>query len=377
MAVKTFLVRSRGGSCREVDFEDIHADLSITNSVGVGGVNRAEDVRSIQQALNQVPPASGGPAPPLVVDGLSGDLTDKAIATFQRRSLGFADGRVDPAGPTIRKLQEFGSADGPDRHGGVSASAKKKKTVSAAPCTDPITSQNIMDLVFDPGVSEALRWILRAQIALDQARDDLVLPNVVRRFSIIGPGKGTKLVNKYFHLDKLPKARRLGEITRMHLLFTTMRTAIGHNAQSPNRDAGRSSGFLQPDPCCVNSQDKDLQTALGYTFPGGFTAKNAKTGKPRLSKEDNYSGPNLREDTIFFCTGNLLNADTFGVELLAVTLIHELAHFCGPEKGAAEIDDHEPPGDDVTKLSAAQALHNAESYAQFAGEAALGREVIQ
>ena len=107
MAVKTFPVRSRGGSCQEVDFEDIRADLSITNSVGVGGVNRADDVRSIQQALNQVPPASGGPAPPLVVDGISGNLTNKAIATFQLRSLGFTDGRVDPDGPTIRKLQEF------------------------------------------------------------------------------------------------------------------------------------------------------------------------------------------------------------------------------------------------------------------------------
>ena len=278
--------------------------------------------------------------------------------------------------------RNLSSADGPAQPGGVSAPGKKKKTVSAAPCTDPVTSRNVMNLVFDLGVPEALEMDLRAQFALDQARDDLVFPNVVRPFNIIGPGKGTKLVIKYFHLDKLPKVQRLSEITHMHLLFTTMRTAIGHNAQSPNPDAGRSSGFLQPDPCCVNDQDEDLETAVAYTFSGGFTAKNAKTGKPPLSKEDHYSGPNLREDTIFICTGNSLNQENFDVELIAVTLIHELAHFCGPEKKSAEkgadrIVDHDPPGDDVTKLSTAQALHNAESYAQFAGEAALGREVIQ
>jgi len=86
---------------------------TITASVGrMGGVNRPDDVRTIQDLLNRVPTTAGGPKPPLDPDGKCGPKTINAIQTFQLHHFGWpgADGRVDPNGRTHVKLNEF---DGP------------------------------------------------------------------------------------------------------------------------------------------------------------------------------------------------------------------------------------------------------------------------
>lgn len=82
----------------------------ISASVGrSGGVNRPADVKIVQNLLNKVPPLSGGPNPKLLVDGMCGPKTIDAIQKFQIRhfGVGFTDGRVDPAGRTLAKLNEF------------------------------------------------------------------------------------------------------------------------------------------------------------------------------------------------------------------------------------------------------------------------------
>lgn len=84
---------------------------SIDGSVGRGGRNfPAKDVLTVQYLLNCVPAGSGGPQPELVMDGICGPKTLKAIETFQRQNLGFADGRVDRAGRTLQALQQFDPA---------------------------------------------------------------------------------------------------------------------------------------------------------------------------------------------------------------------------------------------------------------------------
>jgi len=82
----------------------------ISASVGrMGGKNRRPDVLTVQDLLNRVPPHQGGPVPPLVVDGLCGSKTIKAIQKFQLHHFGWrgADGRVDPNGQTHTKLNEY------------------------------------------------------------------------------------------------------------------------------------------------------------------------------------------------------------------------------------------------------------------------------
>lgn len=82
---------------------------TISASVGNDGVNRKDDSITVQELLNRVPPDQGGPSPDLVVDGLPWQNTQKAIRRFQKVQLGFKwpDGRVDPGGQTLAKLNEF------------------------------------------------------------------------------------------------------------------------------------------------------------------------------------------------------------------------------------------------------------------------------
>lgn len=80
--------------------------LATYGSVGAGGQNDPVDVRLIQSLLNLVPAAAGGPSSPLQVDGLIGPKTIASIRAFQKKNLGFEDGRVDARNKTIYALGE-------------------------------------------------------------------------------------------------------------------------------------------------------------------------------------------------------------------------------------------------------------------------------
>ena len=73
--------------------------ITISQSVGRGGDNRKPDARKIQTALNDVFPGTL-----LKVDGDCGTLTIRRIERFQRRFLQNPDGRVDPGGKTLKRL---------------------------------------------------------------------------------------------------------------------------------------------------------------------------------------------------------------------------------------------------------------------------------
>jgi len=84
---------------------------TIKGTVGRGGKNfPADDVLTIQYLLNCVPPQRGGPQPELVMDGVCGAKTIRAIEAFQLRNVGAANGRVEPAGATLKALQGFDPA---------------------------------------------------------------------------------------------------------------------------------------------------------------------------------------------------------------------------------------------------------------------------
>jgi hypothetical protein len=86
----------------------------ISGSVGKGGVNRLDDVKTVQTLLNQKI-AELMPLMPVIVTGNCDGQTILMIEEFQRRVLHLPkpDGRVDPNGRTIAALNgEAGSAPG-------------------------------------------------------------------------------------------------------------------------------------------------------------------------------------------------------------------------------------------------------------------------
>ena len=73
--------------------------VEITSSVGKSGVNNKIDVKKVQRALNIIFPSL-----PLDVDGLCGPKTIRRIIRFQKRFMTNPDGRVDPNGRTLKKI---------------------------------------------------------------------------------------------------------------------------------------------------------------------------------------------------------------------------------------------------------------------------------
>lgn len=82
---------------------------TIQQSVGRNGANRHEDTKLVQQLLNSVPLAVGGPDPKLAVNGICDDRTQSAIFDFEFKNWGHkgADGRVEPSSVTLKMLQIY------------------------------------------------------------------------------------------------------------------------------------------------------------------------------------------------------------------------------------------------------------------------------
>lgn len=303
--------------------------VAISAAVGEKAPNRLIDVQVIQDALNQVPPTSGGPVPRLKVDGLCYGKTLAAIRKFQKEACGFQwpDGRIDPNGRTHTRLREF--------------------FIPANPYTVPRIYLML---------PHAWHWILAARRVLSLAEYHL---RGMRGFT-----KPFELVDKYFHLGKLSNPQALASIAKMQRVFLSMETCIGH--ASPLTAPG--SGYFQEDP--VANQ------ALAYTYYGGFTRRSRNKSTPAMSGEDNYEGANQRQDTIFICPRTLNGHSN---DFYTSIIVHELAHFCGPEVNSADrIGDHSyRHRPDFFQLSPAQAIRTADCYSQFAGEAKLGHEPPQ
>lgn len=78
----------------------------ISASVGKNGVNRPNDVTTVQELLNKVSITHGRPLPPLEVDGVCGNLTRTAIGNFQKIGCEFKwpDQLISVGGRTWNKL---------------------------------------------------------------------------------------------------------------------------------------------------------------------------------------------------------------------------------------------------------------------------------
>ncbi|MEJ7849214.1 MAG: peptidoglycan-binding domain-containing protein [Pyrinomonadaceae bacterium] len=95
-----------GDECRQFRFEGGVSAKTLTKSVGQGGFNLLPDTLKIQQLLNLIAMADGGPLVPLKEDSQIGPKTNAAIKAFQVFHQLGTDGRVDPGGALLKKMND-------------------------------------------------------------------------------------------------------------------------------------------------------------------------------------------------------------------------------------------------------------------------------
>jgi hypothetical protein len=310
--------------------------ITITASVGIKGMNRADDVRVIQQALNDVPADQGRPKPLLVVDGISGPKTENGIQMFQLKHFGWpgADGRVDPDGVTIAKLNELS--------GGVSASPFDLGTAQAA-AASPGRIARVAGLL-----GQSLRCIKAAQQNLLSAQtvvDTVDAPNTLPSFS---RSARMMLVNRHFDVDTYPKPQRRKVIGQILRTFDTMLSVFAR----PGGLWGMASFDLDP----------LAKPYVAYTYRQGFH----NPGRSQTEK-----GKKIRTDAIYLCE----KMDTKTDEVVTNVIVHELAHFVGrphiTDFAYGWFDDAK-----MARLVPWQKLHNAMNHNNFAFDALHGRKPV-
>ena len=324
------LVRKTNGECVEMKLSKPNQKgITITGSVGLYGTNNPSDVRKVQEALNKVPTKAGGPDPALKVDGFIGTKTLAAIAKFQQHHFGWSDQRVDPDNLTMATIRAFL----PDAPG-------------APPGPPPTPRDNsTLPLVYAT-VSIAKRLVTAARSYVEASTN-----HVNGKSTSKADADKYSILNVYFNVNKLPKNDALAALARIDKVFKTMQLALANSGSLT-----KENPIFQPDP-------EDQKDIYAFTYSGGYTRKGAD-GKPMMSEPDNYSGPNLRENAIYICTG----LDGMAGEFVAYNTVHEMAHWVGPEKGSSNaIKDHSyRHKGDFYNLPAETALKTADSYAMFA-----------
>ena len=299
--------------------------VAISGSVGSGGVNRFDDVKRIQEALNKVPPNKGGPVPPLVVDGLSGPKTVAAIWKFQQAQGVPADGRIDPGHVTLAKLNTVLGATRP------AGSALREKVVGL--------------------IGQAFETVRAAQANILAARPYLQVPGTPDGT----PGMSVRagrlaLLDSHFRISE--QASPAGTADRILTIYNRMQECFAR----PGGLWGSAVFEDSPFPPVQGSR------AVAYTYAGGYDCPGQRDGS-------------LRKDTIYLCT----RLDGKPDDQVVMTIVHELSHFVGPTV-IGIVDDHAYGWVDGTRmrtLPAAWRPFNAECYNNFAFEAKYHRAPVR
>ena len=331
-----------GDECRAVNLNaaPLKKGSEIYASVGIGGLNQLSDVVIIQQALNDVLIYQGRPNPLLEVDGNCGAKTKSAIQNFQLKHFGWsgADGRVDPNGATIAKLNEV--------NGDVST-ISYQISAGKTPPTDPLTGAarvarvralaGQMNSCLDAAIKDAT-MALAVVNAPDQQNADF--PSFSRAARMC-------LINCHFGIDLFPAHERLQRLLKVLEVFKVMKNVFSR----PGNMWGAWIFDYNP------TNDRGIYAFCAW---GGYFRPGEKHTSPW-----GY----VRSDTIYLSD----KLDIVSNEQVVMTMIHELAHFVGfPEHitdhGYGWIDDPR-----MTKLVSWQRLYNAESYCNYSFDARFGR----
>jgi hypothetical protein len=301
-------------------------DIVISAPVGATSSGRVRnlpaDTRKIQVALNRFQPRDGGPDPQLVVDGVCGPLTKATILSLQKKfnltpkAKDTPDGIVDVNGPTIDRLRA-GPGRVPD--GPKEFFARIPQVLGIATAARAALDAAIFRLQFGtrPGGLPGLDQL--GQLAVNRA-------------------------DRHFHINSTQDP--IARLRKVQQIFFRMQTAIGFVPKGM---------FL-----AVDEPPESAVGAFFFTVSGGFDIRDP---------DAKFDGTDLPVNSIYICPkGRALSEDGF-----AYGMIHELAHFVGPEHpdkvGEADLSITDIGAfhqGTIARLSADQAIRNADSYSQFA-----------
>jgi hypothetical protein len=317
---------------------------TITRSVGSGGVNKPADVTEVQRLLNLVPAAKGGAAPPLLAIGTCDPATLAAILNFQKTQVPtFADGRIDPGGPTLARLNKLAASPAP--------------TPTPASPTGSLTDVTRARFI-------AKTWLVTVE------------PSITGFIFSVGKGLGPAQAPSLPYIEDA-----------FHKHFKLIVDASKKNAAHPNVkvfDPVTDKTFLP----FIRATFRGIQGVVAS--PAKFdliTAATAVADKaPGIAAYVKATGGNIQVSPAF-------NSPTRGPNCQAAIVVHEATHVVDGASGddAAHIPEwatNDPPISGKLSPSAGakfskngydlqtpeQAMHNAAAYASFAADVARGKD---
>lgn len=317
-------------------------DNPITAAVGLGGRNVPGDVNTIQQMLNALTPLEGGPLQVLAEDGLFGPLTQAAIGRYQNRVLGWADGRIDANGPTIKALANYIVAAptvpygklGIAVNGAPRAGAANTGKAPSKEGDDDIKTAHDRMVSLEPRLN-TLRWRLTRST-----------PQMLA------------LLNKHFaHKKQTVTNSDIGQVQKI--------------LRGVHHYVARANAFGKlPLKNVILYDPSPPGNTIAHTVRGG---DKMSTSQIQIYRD---KGKNIKSPGQTIWLTSLFSSQQATEKDLV--LLHEFAHFVGPRDGwFGTIDDHAYAFEGkFLHLSKFFRLHNAESLALFMLEWCVGTKAI-
>lgn len=313
-----------GDDCVQFRFEGGLSARKISKSVGNGGANLKDDVLAIQGLLNLITPEDGGTAilgtntGSLKEDGIAGPKTNGAIKAFQLRQETGRDGRVDPNGKTLKRMNEL-----------------QKK---------PLAARNSARLLkIPPAMPDLVAMAIKGRRAAEQAMDFL-------RF-----GKGGLLTSKksfdiaelHFAFGKQPTSTTISELGFIRTTFVRVESILKTRISPATGGSPFGVSVFTIDP-------------LGLPHAAYV---------PKEKFDDQREMPEIHAGLVYLCD----KIDTFPPDKFTHVLFHELVHFVDDESNNRQIEDH-GYREKAMKLPHSLRMHNSDNYALFASHVHFGRE---
>lgn len=306
--------------CREFQSEDDSSTngsassgssekISISMSVGLRSPNFSVDVTKIQNAFNRISPDDGGPAVPLIPNGICDSKTVEVIQKFQLRHFGWsgADGIISPNGQTITRINEV-------------LSSPNAKPPSYEP--DAPEVQEAFKRVMEFHVLEARRWVFKTRTELMRIApfiDDLD-----------STSESYRELNGCFAIDQAPDRRRA--VRKILQVYDDMERAFQrHESQKPVFDL-----YRQPEVDVVA-----FTTAAGF-YSAGVEVKDRQFGK-RFN------------DRIYLMPSQMVFTTQTAPDVYTSILIHEMAHYVGGWHSVGTIEDWNSEGSHSERMRSANA----------------------